>query len=239
MKNSKKDRIFQKEINKKFSFDKEVASVFDDMIERSIPYYRDNIELISNLLSIRKNCNDICDIGCSTGNLLVYLAKMKEFKNKRLFGIDNSSYMLDLARCKAKAYGLDIEFIKSDILDFEFRFDAVILNYILQFIRPPKRESLLKNIFDSLNSNAILVLSEKLVCENKYLDKKLIDVYHNFKQKQGYSNTEISKKREALENILIPYTQDENIALLKQAGFKYVEVVFRWANFATFIAMKE
>ena len=46
------------------------------------------------------------------------------------------------------------------------------------------------------------------------------------------------QKREALENVLIPYTQDENEAMLKEAGFKYSELLFRWANFALFIAYK-
>ncbi|RDU63538.1 carboxy-S-adenosyl-L-methionine synthase CmoA [Helicobacter sp. MIT 14-3879] len=232
-----RDSIFQKEIDRKFSFNKEVASVFDDMIERSIPYYKDNIKLIANLL--KDSYVSICDIGCSTGNLLLYLARMQKFKNKILLGIDNSSPMLDIAKSKAKAYGLNIEFKKEDILECKFNFDVIIANYTMQFIRPLYRESLIKTIYSSLPKDGCFIMSEKLVCKNIWLDKALIDIYHSFKEKQGYSQTEISKKREALENILIPYTQDENIALLKNAGFSSVEVIFRFGNFATFIALKE
>ena len=147
--------------------------------------------------------------------------------------------MLDIAKAKAKAYGANICFIQADILDFDFDFDVVISNYTLQFVRPINRENLLSKIYNSLPKNGIFILSEKLVSSNKWLDKELIDIYHNFKKEQGYSKTEISKKREALENILIPYTQEENIALLKKVGFESVEMIFRFANFATFIAIKE
>lgn len=230
------DIIFQKEINQKFSFNSEVAAVFDDMANRSIPYYRDNIHLISHILQSKK-INSLCDIGCSTGNLLLELSR--NLRDVRLSGIDNSSSMLDIAKAKAKAYGANICFIQADILDFDFDFDVVISNYTLQFVRPINRENLLSKIYNSLPKNGIFILSEKLVSSNKWLDKELIDIYHNFKKEQGYSNTEISKKREALENILIPYTQEENIALLKKVGFESVEMIFRFANFATFIAIKE
>lgn len=265
---TKRDKIFKKGLKAKFSFNKEVASVFDDMLSRSVPYYNDNIALIANLL---ENSNKICDIGCSTGNALLVLAQ--KFPNKFLFGIDNSNAMLEIARTKASAYGLNIYFQNEDILDFSFKiprdfikiagadskkdskknstkdskkdsaknnqFNAIIANYTMQFIRPQKRESLCKKIYENLQKNGIFIMSEKLICEDKWLDKKLIDIYHHFKAENGYSKTEISKKREALENILIPFSQDENVTMLKNAGFKSVEVVFRFGNFATFIARKQ
>ena len=234
-----KDSIFKNDFGAKFSFNKEVASVFDDMLPRSVPYYNENIALIAELLEGRRA---ICDLGCSTGNLLLYLAQ--KFPQSTLFGVDNSAPMLDIARAKANAYGAKIDFIKADILDFDFQvsqkdeFDAIITNYTMQFIRPQKRESLCKKIHNSLQKNGIFIMSEKLVCEDKWLDKRLIDIYHAFKAQNGYSKTEISKKREALENILIPFSQNENIAMLECAGFRAVEVGFRFGNFATFIALK-
>ena len=232
-----KDRIFTQDFGAKFSFNKEVASVFDDMLPRSVPYYNDNIALIANLVADKKA---ICDLGCSTGNLLLYLAQ--KFPQINLFGVDNSAPMLEIARAKASAYGAKVHFIKADILDFEVpqetQFDAIVSNYTMQFIRPQKRESLCKKTYQNLQKNGAFIMSEKLVCENAWLDKKLIDIYHAFKAQNGYSKTEISKKREALENILIPFSENENVAMLKGAGFGAVEVVFRFCNFATFIALK-
>ena len=256
-----KDDIFKNDFGAKFSFNKEVASVFDDMLPRSVPYYKDNIALITEIVADKRV---ICDLGCSTGNLLLFLAQ--KFPQINLFGVDNSAPMLEIARAKARAYGTNVHFIEADILDFDFKvplnlgvlgvnqvkdsqdsrqkdafttkFDSIISNYTMQFIRPQKRESLCKKIYQNLQKNGIFVMSEKLVCENAWLDKKLIDIYHAFKAQNGYSKTEISKKREALENILIPFSENENIAMLKGAGFGAVEVVFRFGNFATFIALK-
>ena len=265
-----RDRLFKNELGEKFSFSKEVASVFDDMLPRSVPYYNENIALIAELLEGRRA---ICDLGCSTGNLLLFLAQNVS-GIEILCGVDNSTAMLEIAKAKANAYGAKITLIEADILDFDFSvsslrgesmdspkqstnqkmdchnstrcvesrndglFDAIIANYTMQFIRPPKRESLCKKIYENLQKNGIFIMSEKLVCEDKWLDKRLIDIYHNFKAKNGYSKTEISKKREALENVLIPFSQNENIAMLEDAGFRAVEVVFRFGNFATFIALK-
>ena len=236
-----RDRLFKNELGEKFSFSKEVASVFDDMLPRSVPYYNDNIALIAKLLNGRRA---ICDLGCSTGNLLLFLAQNVS-DIETLCGVDNSTPMLEIAKAKADAYGAKITLINADILEFfapnstqKGAFDAIIANYTMQFIRPQKRESLCKKICESLQKNGIFIMSEKLVSEDKWLDKRLIDIYHNFKAQNGYSKTEISKKREALENILIPFSQDENVAMLKNAGFRAVEVVFRFGNFATFIALK-
>lgn len=236
----KKDSIFKNDLGEKFSFSKEVASVFDDMLPRSVPYYNDNIALIAEILRGRRA---ICDLGCSTGNLLLFLAQ--NLNCEFLCGVDNSAPMLEIAKAKANAYGAKIDFIEADILEFfaldstqKDEFDTIITNYTMQFIRPPKRESLCKKIYENLQKNGIFIMSEKLVSEDKWLDKRLIDIYHNFKARNGYSKTEISKKREALENVLIPFSQDENVAMLKSAGFRAVEVVFRFGNFATFIAIK-
>lgn len=231
-----KDNLFQNEITQKFSFDEAVASVFDDMLPRSVPLYRENIALIAALLA-KRNPKSIADLGCSSGNLLLSLAQ--KLPNARLTGIDSSSAMIALATSKAKAYGAKIDFVVGDILEAKLDSEVLIANYTLQFIRPPRRESFAQKIFESLPMGGVFVLSEKLAAPSAWLDKALIDIYHDFKAQNGYSATEIAKKREALENILIPYTQDENIALLKKAGFAVVEVLLRFCNFATFVAIKE
>ena len=160
-------------------------------------------------------------------------------KTLNLIGIDSSEAMLELASKKAKAFGVDIDFICSDIFDVNLKGAKVIFsNYTLQFIRPLQREKLIKKIYDSLEDGGIFIFSEKLVSQNSILNKQFIDEYYSFKKTQGYSEFEISQKREALENVLIPYTEDENNKMIKDAGFSHCELVFKWVNFATFIAIK-
>jgi tRNA (cmo5U34)-methyltransferase len=234
-----KDKVFAKPIKKQFEFDEEVASVFDDMLNRSVPFYKENLNLEINILKNFLNENDkIVDLGSSTGTFLIELAK-KTDKNLNLIGIDNSSAMIKRAKNKAKAFGAKIKFIEEDFLNYDFsNSKAVIANYTIQFVRPLKREKLIKKIYNSLVNEGIFLMSEKLITSNKKLNKIMIDEYYEFKKKMGYSEYEIARKREALENVLIPYTMEENIEMLKEAGFREVEVIFRWNNFATFIAFK-
>jgi tRNA (cmo5U34)-methyltransferase len=234
-----KDKIFSKPIEKQFEFDEEVASVFDDMLNRSVPFYKENLNLQIDILKEFLNDNDkIIDLGSSTGTFLIELAK-KSNKNLNLIGIDNSKAMIKRAKSKAKAFGVDIKFIESDFLEYNFsNANVITANYTIQFIRPLKREKLIKKIYNSLNNNGIFLMSEKLITSHKKLNKVMIDKYYEFKKKMGYSEYEIAQKREALENVLIPYTMEENIEMLKEAGFKEVEILFRWNNFATFIAFK-
>lgn len=233
------DKVFNKTISKQFEFDEEVASVFDDMLDRSVPFYKEmqrlSIVFANNFL---ENGSKVYDLGCSTGTTLIELSKSCN-KTLNLIGIDSSEAMLELASKKAKAFGVDIDFICSDIFDVNLKGAKVIFsNYTLQFIRPLQREKLIKKIYDSLEDDGIFIFSEKLVSQNSILNKQFIDEYYSFKKTQGYSEFEISQKREALENVLIPYTEDENNKMIKDAGFSHCELVFKWVNFATFIAIK-
>lgn len=233
-----RDEIFKEPIKKQFEFDAAVASVFDDMINRSVPHYDIAQSLIVEFLvkTLKKEAF-VLDLGCSTASTLLRLYEARSDLNLR--GIDNAAAMLENANAKIRAYGANITLELADILECDLDVqDAVLMNYTLQFIRPIKRQEFVGKIYESLNENGIFVFSEKMIFEDKTLSKNIIEIYENYKLNQGYSKFEIAQKREALENVLIPYTEAENRELALNAGFKSVECLFRWANFATFIAFK-
>lgn len=233
-----RDEVFKTPINKQFEFDENVANVFDDMINRSVPCYNLSRNLVYEILKYHLKSGDfVYDLGCSTGNFLFGL--QDKISNLNLFGIDNSSAMIKMANSKNLAYGLDIKFIEDDILNYDFSgANAVILNYTLQFIRPLKRQNFVDKIYKNLQKNGVFVFSEKITYEDKNLSLQIIKIYEEYKKNQGYSQAEITQKREALENVLIPFTEQENIFLAKNAGFDFVEIIFKWANFVTFLAIK-
>jgi len=235
-----KDRVFKKELDKQFEFDESVASVFDDMLSRSVPFYKQVQELIIDYILLNaQNGQSIMDLGCSTAKFLLELNAKLEV-NLKLNGIDNSEPMLAQAKKKCHAYGVDnINLIYGDMMDIELeKQDFFISNYTLQFIRPILRPKVVEKIYNSLNSGGKFIFSEKVVFEDKKLDKQIIELYYNYKKEQGYSEYEIAKKREALENVLIPFTIKENIAMCKEAGFKEVHTLFQWGNFVTFVGLK-
>lgn len=235
------DTLFTKPISKQFEFDAEVAAVFDDMLIRSVPYYKESQALTRRFaLNALQKGGIVYDLGCSTASLLLEIERSLEKQDDvRLIGIDNSAAMIEHAHRKIDAYGSKIELVEGDILTFPYeKADVFISNYTLQFIRPIVRDTLVRTIAESLNEGGVFIFSEKVVSEDPKLSKELIDCYYDFKKVQGYSEYEIVQKREALENVLIPYTMDENIQMAKNSGFKSCDVLFRWANFATFIALK-
>lgn len=239
MKNKIKDSVFSKPIVKQFEFDEEVASVFDDMLGRSVPFYDEMLSLTTAFaIKYLKDGSVVYDLGCSTATTLINIANNTTY-NLELVGIDTSSAMLDRAKSKTKAYGHEITFLNDDIFNVEFKNSKVVIsNYTLQFIRPLQREKLIKKIYDSLEEGGVFIFSEKVITEDKFLNKQFIDEYYKFKKTQGYSEFEISQKREALENVLIPYTYDENKNMILDAGFKNFDCIFKWINFGTFIAIK-
>jgi len=233
------DKVFTKPIKKQFEFDEEVAAVFDDMLERSVPFYKES-QKITQFFALKnlKEGGILYDLGCSTASLLINIHRFLDV-NASLVGLDNSAAMLAQAKRKCEAYGAKIDVLNADILEYEYKkADVFISNYTLQFIRPLVREKLVKKIASSLEKEGVFIFSEKVISHHSKLNKDFIECYYDFKKEQGYSTYEIMQKREALENVLVPYSEEENIKMAQNCGFSHCEVAFRWANFATFIAIK-
>jgi tRNA (cmo5U34)-methyltransferase len=226
-----------------FTFNDKVAEVFDDMLERSVPCYRQVLDMTGKLLdSFVEDGDLIYDLGCSTGRPLIALAEMLKAKDLRYIGLDSSEAMINKARLKAEMYSKQnqVSFKLADITTSDLEpCRAVLLSYTLQFLRPMNRAAFLKKIFNALEPGGVLILSEKIISHHSLLNRSFIDIYLDFKRRQGYSEIEITKKREALENILIPFSIAENLNQLQEAGFTGCESFFQWFNFISFVAIKE
>jgi len=226
-----------------FKFNAGVAEVFDDMLGRSIPFYNEIIGMTAQLLArFLTPEGRVYDLGCSTGNSLVELARRLAHLDLQFIGIDNSAAMIKKARLKAEMYGKGdrLHFECADIMNLNLRSPAaVIMNYTLQFIRPMMRLDFIRALYALMPPGAVLIISEKSINHDPLFNRAFLQFYLDFKRRQGYSEIEIAKKREALENILIPFSNTENIELLSQAGFRRIETFFQWFNFSSFIALKE
>ena len=237
------DALFQvDQIQEDFVFNDRVAQVFDDMLNRSVPCYQDVIHSIAGILRIMLQPHDtVTDLGCATGTTLMQLSGLLEDKNLQFIGIDNSPAMLSKAELKAELFSKQdrLHFLCDDITTTKQpETSAFLLNYTLQFIRPLNRAAFLHHIFENLRPGGLLILSEKIISHHPGINRRYIDIYHQFKKERGYSELEIAKKREALENVLIPCSHDENRTLLQDAGFVEIEPFFQWFNFVSFLAIK-
>lgn len=223
-----------------FCFDAQVAQVFPDMIRRSVPGY----EMLTGLLGLVAEQyvqpgSRVYDLGCSLG--AASLAIRARVPECRLIAVDNAAAMAD--RCRenlSQAPGATpVTVICDDIRAVPIKkASLVVLQFTLQFIPPPERLALLEKICHGLLPGGVLVLSEKLCFSSAEIQTQFTDLHHAFKRAHGYSELEISQKRSALENVLIPETLEQHQARLRQAGFAHGAVWFQCVNFASLLAWK-
>jgi tRNA (cmo5U34)-methyltransferase len=239
-----RDEVFREKYSKPsdFKFSSKVAGVFDDMVDRSVPYYEEIQRMVGELVADHAvKGSNIYDLGCSTGTTMIHMNETVD-ESIPFIGVDDSQDMLD--KCRNKLLLLDFQrpfnLVVADLnksVDIE-NASVVVLCLTLQFVRPISRERLVKQIFNGMNSDGALIVVEKILAEDSRFNRDFIKYYYDMKRRHNYSEMEIAQKREALENVLVPYKLSENITLLRDAGFEHVETFFKWYNFAGFIAKK-
>ncbi len=238
---SGKDRVFSRPLSdiKAFEFNKAVTEVFRDMISRSVPGYELLLRLIGLYANVFVQDNSrVFDLGCSLGEVSILINEQVNATNFSITAVDNSASMIEQCRLtRPDITGIDWQC--DNIQDIEIKnASMVVLNLTLQFIDPAERQTLLGGIFNGLNPGGILVLSEKVKMDQARDDQRMIQLHQAFKKMQGYSELEISQKRSALENVLVPDLESQLQARLQQAGFTEVYQCFRCFNFVSYLAIK-
>jgi tRNA (cmo5U34)-methyltransferase len=243
---TKKDRLFAEPRRvDQFDFGEKTAEVFDDMLQRSVPMYAEIQRMVALLASdFATDGSNIYDLGCSTGASFLAVAEAMKSRRREVtfIGLDSSPEMLARARknLEASAFPLPYELELADLnRPIEISNASVVLLVLtLQFIRPLYRDKLLRAIHSGLNDDGCLIVVEKVLGNNSTFNRLFIEHYYEFKRNNGYSDLEIAQKREALENVLVPYRLDENRELLARSGFQAVDVFAKWFNFCGFLAAK-
>ncbi len=239
-----KDRIYNESMANiaDFSFDAQVADVFTDMIERSVPGYRAILTMIETLTEhYAQPGSNLYDLGCSLGGATLAMINGLAAEDCSITAVDSSAAMVERCRkaVKRSHTSRGVAVVEADIRDVEIA-DAsvVVLNFTLQFIPPADRFQLLEKISAGMRPGGVLILSEKVVFRDNHLDQLLYDIHHDFKRAHGYTDLEISQKRTALENVLIPETIPTHRDRLLDAGFHSVDVWFQCFNFMSMLAIK-
>ncbi len=221
----------------KWEFDASVTSVFDDMIARSIPDYLAMREIVESFAArYGADGGTLLDLGCSTG------ISIRAFSNraKRIVGVEVSESMLDVVRERFQSFAN----VEIQALDLRREFPAVtcvdvtLAVFTLQFIPVEHRRRVVRAVYDALQPGGAFIVVEKVLGESDLSQSAFVEVYHRFKERQGYTREEVDRKALALEGRLVPNTAAENVAMLEAAGFRQVECIWRWVNFAAWVAVR-
>ncbi|MCV2884031.1 carboxy-S-adenosyl-L-methionine synthase CmoA [Aestuariibacter sp. AA17] len=225
-----------------FRFDESVAEVFPDMIQRSIPGYDTIVDAIGQLAGKYAQSNStLYDLGCSLGAASMAMRRYVSAENCQLVAVDNSPAMVE--RCERHINGfksdLPVQVICDDLQNVDIHDASVIvMNFTLQFIAPEQRQTIINRLYQGLKPGGILILSEKLRHNTQAGNELIIDLHHEFKRRNGYSELEISQKRTALENVMLIDDFATHEERLTHAGFSDTVLWFKCFNFASFVAIK-
>lgn len=239
----KKDNLYEDNTQiGDFNFGKETADVFDDMLDRSVPLYKELQRMVGEIAAeFAVDGTNVYDLGCSTGITMNTLYNAID-KNVKFIGLDYSQAMIDKCRERFNKikFSKEYELICADLNKGIIINNAsvVVLNLTLQFVRPLYRDILIRNIQEGLNEKGCLIIVEKVLGNDSIFNRLFIKFYYDMKVRNGYSEMEISQKREALENVLIPYRLDENKDLLLRNGFACLDIFYKWYNFCGLVAVK-
>lgn len=225
-----------------FRFDATVAEVFPDMIQRSVPGYHTMIHTIGELTArFAQPSSHYYDLGSSLGAASLAMRRQLDDQHSKVIAVDNSEAMVERCRMHVQAFRsqVPLEVKLADIRDVEIENAAVVVsNFTLQFIPKQDRDTLVQRIFAGLKPGGIFILSEKFIQTDERTHQVLIDLHHDFKRANGYSELEISQKRTALENVMRPDTLDEHHRRFTNAGFASSTVWYQCFNFCSMIAFK-
>jgi tRNA (cmo5U34)-methyltransferase len=225
-----------------FAFDDSVARVFPDMIKRSVPGYA-TIVAMTGLLAGKYAIagSNLYDLGCSLGASTLAMRQNIQQPGCTIISVDNSTAMLE--RCRTvidtDTHDTSVTLTCADLQDVAVEnASVVVLNFTLQFIPRETRDAVIARIYRGLLPGGIMVLSEKVTFEDPHLDALNIELHHQFKIANGYSELEVARKRSALENVLLPETLSRHKQRIADAGFDSCDVWFQCFNFASLIALK-
>lgn len=226
-----------------FQFDEEVADVLPDMIRRSVPGYAMLIATIGILAETYVQPNSHCyDLGCSLGAVSMVMRERISDEGCDIIAVDNSPAMIERASSLFSARSssnIPVRLVCADIQDVVIdNASVVVLNLTLQFIPLERRLTLIKKIYQGLNPGGILILAEKVSFAETDRQAFHTELHQSFKKSQGYSDLEISQKRTALENVMIPETVETHEKRLQDAGFDFVETWYQCLNFISMVARK-
>ena len=227
-----------------FEFNESVARVFPDMLRRSIPGYGTSIEAIGWLAARYVRPDTRCyDLGCSLGAAAEAMRDNVSQPGVSILAVDNAPAMVERCRQRLGAEPAEgrppVTVVAADVREVEIsNASMAVMNYTLQFLPLTGRGAMIQKISRGMNEGGLFVLSEKIVDRDDAVEALVVDLHHEYKRRNAYSDLEISRKRAALENVLIPESIETHRERLYKAGFRHVGVLLRYFNFVSIVAIR-
>jgi tRNA (cmo5U34)-methyltransferase len=223
----------------KWEFDKDVTKIFDGYVRKHVPMYDEMHRLISDLsVWLVEDYTTVYDIGTSTGEVIHNLLESNDGKQTQYVGLDISDDMVLKARNRFKDNPL-VEIYQSSADEYIYKNASLITAILtLQFIPIRDRQGIVNSIYNGLNEGGGFIMVEKVNGNNILFNNMWNELYHDLKLRNGLTEKEVIEKSQQIRGVLKPLSLSENISMLENAGFKNVDIFFKWGNFVGLIAFK-
>lgn len=214
------------------------STIYDSKVNAVLPYYTEYNKQILDLAEVFGiEYSKWLDTGCGTGNLAMLAAE--KFGDVKFTLCDPSAEMLEAAKLKlADIDNVEFRNISSQELDYKNQFDIVTAVQSHHYLNADERKKAVRNCYDALKEGGTFVVFENIAMSTEKSERLAIERWKNYMLAHGRSKeqTENHMKRRGTE--LFPITIEEHIGLLREIGFKSVDLL--WSSYlqAGFFAIK-
>lgn len=221
-----------------WQFTPEVAEVFPEHVRASVPFYDAIQDLIAEASDwLVPPGGRVADLGAATGITCCRIAERHPDRDICFDLYDDQPAMLKHAETALRALpgGRRSVFHAARIEDGPLvhpAADLTVILFTLQFLAAPARVKALRLARERSAGTGALIVAEKIRPHDPRWAEIGHDASHDWKAAQGITDTAIRAKARALRGILIPSTQDALMSMIRQAGWKSPEILFRWHQWA-------
>lgn len=213
------------------------SNIYDDSIVNVLPYYREyHLQITDLVKTIGYKAPDWLDTGCGTGTLARMVFESR--KDVRFTLCDPSQNML--AQAKEKLSGKDIRYfnVSSQQLEFESEFDVVTAVQSHHYLKPDERKTAVKKCYNALRQNGVFITFENIRMSADDSDEIALKRWAQFMTDHGRSDKDVQNHIERRGVEVLPITIEEHIKLLRECGFRSVDLL--WTSYlqAGFWAIK-
>jgi len=210
------------------------AALFDKMFFKIMPRYQEMMGALIEAIPFSKNDRlRIIDLGCGTGNLTQKI--ISAYPRARVTCADMAENMLKMAQAKLKNKR-NVSFWLGDIRDFDYsgKYDVIVASMVLHHIEKKEKTRFYRKVYRALANGGVFYIMDIFLSPDSHLQELYMDKWKAFMKANGLpaKRTDDMIARHQREDR--PVVFEDELSILRKAGFSKVDVVLKYYNFAVY-----
>lgn len=212
---------------------------YDNNIKNTLPYYEEfHRQVIDVVRAMEFEQIKWLDTGCGTGKMARKALEELDKMQIDFTLCDISGEMLEIAERVLGNQRITYRNISSQALDDKGTFDVVTAIQCHHYLSLEQREIAVKNCYDALKENGIFITFENIRLNSDATDLIGVKRWENYMYSKGKNKQEVLNHTRRRGTEVFPITVPRHLELLKNCGFRYVEIL--WFSYlqAGFLGIK-